>query len=429
MDEIVQHGLEFEQMVRAFAGHGATSAYLKRLAPNDNSKNQVYLGPGFAALNVIPAGSITAETSSHGSTFKAAVGLSWLQDDGTLVAAPSAQMILYPQYPEVRMSGFLKGSAGAPGDVMASRDAGRVLLLGVRPDGEVIGYAAGPDSPLARHFSAHCYRQLGVFEEVPLFKDSRTRLLAELRRIHAAGWLDSVKLGPDGPEPYLARNGGGYTLEAHLGILPNGRGEPDFDGWEVKQHSGSSSAITLMTPEPTRGVYVEDGVCSFLRKYGYPDKSGVVGRTNFGGVHKVGVTHAGTGLQLTFDGYDPSTGIVSDTHGSLDLVARDGTVAAGWSFDHLLALWTRKHAQAVYVPSEQRTQPQVQYRYCSPVKLGIGTDFLHLLSAMAVGEVYYDPGIKMVESGSSCEVKKRSQWRVRPANLPSLYEHMELVDL
>jgi hypothetical protein len=32
-----------------------------------------------------------------------------------------------------------------------------------------------------------------------------------------------------------APNCGGYTLEAELGITPNGYSEPDFLGWEVKQ--------------------------------------------------------------------------------------------------------------------------------------------------------------------------------------------------
>jgi len=30
---------------------------------------------------------------------------------------------------------------------------------------------------------------------------------------------------------------GGYTLEAELGIIPNGKAEPDYLGYEVKQYS------------------------------------------------------------------------------------------------------------------------------------------------------------------------------------------------
>lgn len=415
--------------------HGATKAYLKRLAPNDNSKNQVYLGPGFQALNVLPAGPVVAESSTHGSTFKAGIALSWLADDGSLAPAPCAQMILYPQYPEVRMSGFLRGCRPSPGDVMTSRDAGRVLVLGTSPDGTVLAYAANATDPLAVELASSSYPQLGVFEELPLHPDSRGHLLSELKRIHNLGWLDSVKLSQDGPVPYVASNGGGYTLEAHLGILPNGRGEPDFDGWEVKQHavrafsSVEIGVLTLMTPEPNRGYYSTDGAEAFLRRFGYADMRGRQGRTNFGGIHKVGVTSSLTGLRLEFDGYDSRTGLVTDAEGALNLVAEDGFVAAGWAFDHLLKLWNRKHAQAVYVPSVRRTSPTTQYRYGSEVRLGIGTDFLRLMHALASGNVYYDPGIKMVELEGNTQIKKRSQWRVRSRDLPGLYETMEAVDL
>ena len=94
------------------------------------------------------------------------------------------------------------------------------------------------------------------------------------------------------PEPYSARNGGGYTLEAELGILPNGYAEPDFMGWEVKQYGvrdferyTAKSPVTLMTPEPTGGVYRDGGLEVFLRRFGYPDKAGNAGRINFGGVY------------------------------------------------------------------------------------------------------------------------------------------------
>ena len=76
-------------------------------------------------------------------------------DTGTEHPAPFAKLILYPQYPEVRFSGFL-GQSRCTEHVMNSeaRIAGRVLLLGVRPDGIVFGYVAGPDSDLAREFEA-----------------------------------------------------------------------------------------------------------------------------------------------------------------------------------------------------------------------------------------------------------------------------------
>ena len=53
--------------------------------------------------------------------------------------------------------------------------------------------------------------------------------------IHELGWIESKRLNSDGKAiSYRAPNGGGYTLEAELGIVPNGVSEPDYLGWEVK---------------------------------------------------------------------------------------------------------------------------------------------------------------------------------------------------
>jgi hypothetical protein len=64
------------------------------------------------------------------------------------------------------------------------------------------------------------------------------------------------------------------------------------------------------------------------------------------------------------------------------------------------------------------------------VRLGIGTDFTHLLAAIASGSVYYDPGIKLENASTSRpRVKRRSQFRVRSIDLASLYQSLETVDL
>src|SRR3546814_10709373 len=68
-----------------------------------------------------------------------------------------------------------------------------------------------------------------------------------------------------------------FTLEAELGITPNGYAEPDFMGWEIKQYGvrdfvsfRPKSPVTLMTPEPTGGVYRTEGVAAFMKRFGYP---------------------------------------------------------------------------------------------------------------------------------------------------------------
>ncbi|MEK6537012.1 MAG: MvaI/BcnI restriction endonuclease family protein, partial [Actinomycetota bacterium] len=66
----------------------------------------------------------------------------------------------------------------------------------------------------------------------------------------------------------------------------------------MKQHSvtnftrpDSGAAITLMTPEPKGGLYQEQGVEAFVRRFGYADQLGRADRLNFGGIHKVGERH------------------------------------------------------------------------------------------------------------------------------------------
>jgi len=88
---------------------GCKRVYLKILAPNDNSKNQVYLGGNFEILNILPISEIKTEEAGdwEKERFKAKLDFSWISGEGGIYPAPNAQLILYPKYPEVRFSGFL----------------------------------------------------------------------------------------------------------------------------------------------------------------------------------------------------------------------------------------------------------------------------------------------------------------------------------
>lgn len=425
-----------------FADAGCDKLYAKPLAENDNSKNQVYFGPGFEALNLFPTQAIVADSSPKNSIFKSKVNFSWLLQNGVVARAPNAQIILYPQYPEVRFSGFLRGSTSAPSDLMRGRMRGRVLFLGVTSQAEIIGFIAGPNSHVTSEFQARFLQPtIGVFFEIPLPRildelSARERLIRELRRINQQGWIDSKQLGGNGNLlPCNAPQCGGLTLEAELGVPKNSKSEPDFHGWEVKQHSVAnfnsvgSGAITLMTPEPTGGYYKEQGPAAFVRKFGYPDKAGRVDRLNFGGLHRAAVRHPSTHLTMTLVGYDGKRARIIDADGSVDLVSDQGQVAASWKFTGLLEHWTRKHARAVYVPSQVRQAPQRQYCYGDQVRLAVGTDFLRFMKAMAAGVIYYDPGIKLEFASTAPKVKRRSQFRVASRNISALYETVELVHL
>jgi hypothetical protein len=436
--------VNLNQLKAMFRQAGCVTLFAKPLAENDNSKNQVYFGPGFQALNLFPNAGIVSDSSPKNPIFKARLRFGWLLPNGRSAEAPGAQLILYPQYPEVRFSGFLKGCTNAPAELMVGRISGRVLFLGVTADRRILGFVVGRYSGIATEFEALGLEPAeGVFAElklpqIPSVEDARARLLAELRRIHGLGWIDSKQLHSDGTlKPCVAQNCGGFTLEAEFGIPKNSQSEPDFLGWELKQHAvanferpESGGAITLLTPEPNRGFYHEHGMAAFVRKFGYADRQGRADRMNFCGVHRIGDRHSTTRLILETQGYDSERGMITDANGCIALVSETGEVAAGWAFSGLFEHWSRKHNKAAYVPSKCRVGPLRQYAYGHRVRLAQGTDSLRLLRALATGTVYYDPGIKLEgASTDSARSKPRSQFRISSRNISAIYETVELVDL
>jgi hypothetical protein len=323
------------------------------------------------------------------------------------------------------------------------RDEGRVLVLGIAANERIVGFATDADHPIAAEIASIAEpERAGVFLVLPLdgvdASDTRHRLINQLKRVHERGWIGSQKLGADGePAPYVAKNAGGLTLEAELGIRPNGRAEPDYLGWEVKQYGVNNlsalralSAVTLMTPEPTAGLYATDGAEAFVRRFGYADRSGKEDRLNFGGDYRSGKSpHSLTGLALAVRGYDPGEGKITDMGGDIALLTADGLLAAAWPFTALMAHWTHKHARAAYVPSISRLTPPA-YAFGRVVHLFEQADFLLFVAAVSKGLVRYDPALK-IEASSSRQprMKKRNQFRAKHADLSALYNFGEVIDV
>ncbi len=428
-----------QQMRSAMAQNGAEQIYVKRLAANDNSKQQVYLGSDFSTLNIIPHAEIIACPEPKEPNFKAALNFFWITPEGQAEPAPHAQLILYPDYPEVRLSGFLLGCREKPSQLMQNREAGRLLFLGVSKDGRVLAYAAPHDSPIVQELDA-----LGQLETSGVFQviappevsvtDTREALLQELGRIHRLGWVAAQKLSTDGTTiTYAGQNGGGFTLESYLGIGANSRSEPDYLGWEVKQYAVSNlafpergSAITLMTSEPNGGVYSRD-FSQFMRTYGRMS-SKTPDRIDFTGKHIVGEQNKTTGLTLELRGYDVGTNKITDINGGLHLVDTRGESAAAWNFSGLLDHWSRKHNQAVYVPCQSdKESTGSRYRYGDTVRLGEGTEALLFIRALSSAWVYYDPAPK-IEQASSVrpKAKRRNQFRILFRHLSPLYHQFTI---
>lgn len=444
--------MNLNSLLKLYSDNGCQKVYAKRLSPNDNSKNQVYLAGSFDILNIFPFKEITTDSNGDWARerYKTNLDFYWTSEDGTLIKAPKAQLILYPKYPEVRFSGFLQSSKGAPSEIMTTRIDQRLLFLGVSDKGTILGFVVLPESEISREFdSLSNLGGFGVFKEITL-KDgfiqlnSKDQLLSELKRIRDLGWIDAKRLDKNrNILPCSSSNCGGYTLESELGITPNGFSEPDYLGWEIKQFAVkdflkyNTSIVTLMTPEPNGGVYVKSGVESFIRKYGYIDKMGRESRINFGGIHKYGSVQPSTFLKLIIDGYNSNTKKITNTNGFIGLIDNKEEIAASWSFISLLKHRNRKHANACYVPSLNRKIKELdsfsnqQYSYGNYILLGNSTDFTLFLDQVANGNVYYDPGIKFelaIEGIRNQKIKRRSQFRIKSGNLRMLYHFNEVIN-
>lgn len=444
--------LSIEGVKELFSSQGCEELFIKELSPNDNSKNQPYLAGHLNDLSFLPTGETEASLSDSNKPtakkqsvkYQAALNLSWIDSQGQLYPAPRAKLIYYPQYPETRLSGFLLGSKVRISEWMQpdkrGRSEGRWLILSVTEKQQILAYLVTPDSELSRSLQAVEFPYVsGVFGVLSLLhsgreKSPRTILLEELYRIHKLGWLQGSKLSADGKlEPYAGKNAGGYTLEAHLGVKPNGIAEPDFMGWEVKQFGVTrfpnvgAKVTTLMTPEPDGGQYKDDGIIEFMKRYGYPALSGEHDRLNFGGKHTAFKQQERTTLTMELIGYDFENKEVFDANGSIALINPQLEVAASWSFAKIMNHWKKKHAQAAFVPCIKR---ELEYHFGSVIKLGKGASFQQLLSAFANGYVYYDPGINLkYASTDKPKSKKRSQFRVAHKNISGLYQTFESVQL
>lgn len=433
---------------------GVTKIYVKKLSPNDNSKNQPYMGGDLTELAFIPTGSVEPSISLSNKKakrntnvkFQASLDFEWITATGYTFPAPHAKLIYYPQYPEVRLSGFLLGSKVDISKWMQpdkqGRCEGRWLILGVNKNKKIYAYLATPDSYLANELlDMKLTKVSSVLNEIEIdsnitTQSTKTTLIETLLNIHAQGWISSRKLNPDlTHSDYFAPNGGGYTLEALLNISPNGFSEPDYMGWEVKQFGVTKFPIsgakptTLMTPEPTGGIYVDCGPIEFVRAYGYPDKSGIKDRYNFGGKHIVEKCHQLTNLTMKLIGFDKDSSSISDAHGAITLLDKHDRIAASWSFSKLIDHWKRKHSQAVYVPCISRKNPSTdlkEYYFGSNFELGEGTNFELFLKSMQAGKTFYDPGIKLeLASNPSPKIKRRNQFRINHKDLNGLYNSYE----
>ena len=254
---------EFQEVEDLFSKNGVNQIYVKELSEKqDNDKNQIYLGKDIRGFpGRIKERSRSNSKSKRKSDFgknkvELLLNFSWLDKNGKKYPAPNARIINYFQYPEIRLSGFLNGCSSAPDSLRRTRQhkyGKRFLCLGVNENNEILGLVINqledplgstfPELPTSSLSSIIKTHSIGYIDKNP-----RDLLINELKEIHLKGWHKSIRLSPDytQPIPFNGGQGGGYTLEALLGIVSNSKKTPDKYGFEIKAYSKKRKIVKIL---------------------------------------------------------------------------------------------------------------------------------------------------------------------------------------
>lgn len=433
----------WDEVIGLFRERGVSELFVRPLqTKQDNEKNQIYFGKGsFEKLQfIIPftlgVRGVSASRSKRRSKpsesiMEGAVPWRWISRDGTDHEAPRTRAILYLQYPELRLSGFIDKCPVAPRSLRRDYQheyGKRVLVFGTGDDGFVYALVVTEreDPKLFPLPEFETLKTNRLFFVIELEVDAVAKLLSDLRNISAQGWIPAQRLKSVGqsPVPFRGTQGAGYTLEAKLGVPSNASKEPDRDGIEIKSYLRTK--ISLMTPGPDGGFQGENDLPTFLKRFGRqsgddPD------RWVFNGTHRVGARNQRTKLLMTVTGYDSINGFTGpQADVEVALVDPSGFKACVWSFAKLFEGWNRKHAKAAYVAAKKTAVSgaahDAEYAFGHLVWICEGTNPKKLLDAILAGKVVYDPG-DTSKSGALGKPKPRPQWRLSGVRgIPLLYD-------
>ncbi|WP_169726066.1 MvaI/BcnI family restriction endonuclease [Aestuariibacter salexigens] len=436
-------------------GLGCDHALVKVLGKNANDKNQVYWNSDFNMLNQIhdfhfQERAFSTSTTKPLSNTRARIpegifkSFYWVDTEHKLVAAKNAKMLIYAQYPEMRLSGFKTIENQIPESLSveftkANPDVKRLFVLGRVPGTGAVAFMVIADDYLVEQVRKLRGHELSQVVKVLLDgNDKHGRLMPLLAKV-ANTWIPGVRFNKKGETiPFNSTQVCGYTLEHALDIRPNADKNGDFEGIELKTHT--MRKVSLMTPEPDMGLYAKD-FKAFMTDpeicYLKPD-----GSWRFTGIHKTGNRCARSNLTMEIVNYDPneknfSKQLNKDIY--VGLFKPDGTLAAGWSLERLMNCWGAKHNEAVYIPAEKRAaegQTAIdmgcanEVRFANTVMWCKGTGPDKLLRAIYEGIIILDPAPKYVPEQPKL-TKRRCQWRVNDisAALPHLYESFKEVAL
>ncbi|NMM93499.1 MvaI/BcnI family restriction endonuclease [Bifidobacterium oedipodis] len=450
---------DIQQVHDLLTNAGAESIWVKRLVPNNNSKQQIFLGSDPSDLAFLPLG--TPQYKAPKSQKKKAgplliripVPWRWVTPNGEF-NAPNANMCFYPQYPEVRFSGFLQGCKEGPSELMGESKRGhelnRCMFFGTVKDSDgendhVVALVVGASSPAAQYVL-----DMDTFEKghiCPVFYESKKKVGEFSILEEALVKIMGKKIVPwrrlnsgEQIKPYIAPNAPGLTLEAELGVGENAIPGPDFDVWELKAISQKSlerrnnHRVTLFTPQPDLGWITNHTQAEFVLKYGHVsgvDENGKPNEYYFtsGDINRFDESKEGAKLNLRLVGFTDSKNY--DPNGMIALYDKEtGELAAGWSYLKLLEHWQRKHNRAAYVPYiKQGSGGSTTVEFGPLITLGLSTSFGLFLQAFQDCKAIYDPGDKITLKNGSWTPHPRSQFRININDINAIYQRICEIDL
>lgn len=445
-----------DQVKGMFANAHIGTIWVKRLGKNNNSKQQVYLAHDLSELSFIPMGE-PDETATKSKKPRAGkpvihfpVPFKWITPAG-IWDAPDSKLCYYPQYPEVRFSGFLHGCSRGPSMLMSpdkrGHEDGRFLLFGTVDGHDLQGhsYAAGvvigAGCPAAHEITAHMSGDENVLFPLPIGPgdtDDFSTLRNALRNLLGRR-IEPWRLREDGTEQrqYHAPNAPGFTLEAELGIGENAIAGPDFDDiWELKTilqkqlDRRYDHKVTLLTPQPDTGWASKHSTIDFVLHYGHQTDKTETDEHYFTtrDIETSTKRNPNATVELVLQGFN-SPRDFDVNNGMIALLDKStGELVAGWTFRKLLSHWRRKHNRACYVPylnhKEERT-----VEFGPLVTLGISTYFGLFLQAFHDGLVVFDPGDKAEKKNGKWIPHARSQFRTTMSHLDGLYNKVIETDI
>lgn len=466
----------FDEVRNLLRPHGCEIALIKSLPKNANDKNQVYYHSDASLLNSIfdlrfsdrgESRSVTKCTSAPGKAIPQALfhRFSWLSKGEKLYDAKACKAIIYAQYPEARLSGFITETGEMPRSMSVEytkRDdqKPRYLILGATQSGHAIAIMAiDPGKQFVKEFKAlDTYYGSSVCKAIKIdlgIENGSFKLRKILKKNVARKTLLGCRFDRNGDTiPFTGTQVHGYTLEHACGIKPNADKNGDIFGIELKCFTRKK--LTLFTPEPDGGLYAKS-FADFMTRYGYLKGDDY----RLTGLHRAYKENEKTGLTLKircihsykikdFAGkniiryesgyYDPERPITRQMN-QMEVVLedREGNVAASWSLERLLNCWGAKHNEVVYYPAEKLENDDIEtltegfkykIQFADEVLWCKDTNAEKLFNAIHSGTVYLDPAPKFNPADPKRN-KRRSQWRVNDIYKSSLelYETSELIRL